>query len=388
MTTNKIVSLENFDNINENFVLRSPNKGKLYRGSNWNAFNRENLGSIPSSTENILFQEKGSDVKKGFMSQSERFNDQNRNESVKFSYPGPGNYQAKSTLSSFNNSFSTNPSHSSRGYGSGFVSTSERFDGAKEYYDKYYPGPGQYKNQRTSVSEVYNKSNIRYKSLYNTNKIKSLKVSKDNPGPGFYDPIIPLLLKKDQIFRPNHFFVSNENRFKEGSVEKALIPGPGRYFRNSDQTSLIKDGNKTSFFFKKEQETKIDPVEKHLNIPKVQKFHIPGPGEYNLRRDLIDPATLLQSRTPFIDERENESERKKEKELEHTNLISNIKKENFIPFKSPFENSKKGIKSVFESQSPKGTYVKPNHVPGPSYYNPQIIPDKINFNCNEEKKWI
>ena len=80
-----------FGNIEEeteqNFILRSPTKGRLYRGSNWNAYNRESLGSIPRSSENILFKDKSNENKVAFSSQVGRFT--TRNQSEKYTYPGP-----------------------------------------------------------------------------------------------------------------------------------------------------------------------------------------------------------------------------------------------------------------------------------------------------------
>ena len=43
-----IVTLDNLNELGENFFLKTTHKGKLFKGSNWTAYNKENL---------ILFQE-------------------------------------------------------------------------------------------------------------------------------------------------------------------------------------------------------------------------------------------------------------------------------------------------------------------------------------------
>ena len=138
----KVISLE--EEVEQNFVLKSPTKGKIYRGSNWNAYNRESLGSIPRSSENILFKDKSQENKIAFSSQTGRFN--NRCESEKYAYPGPGKY----TESNFQEKLLKNPSHSNKGYG-GFISTTDRFDSLREYYEKYLPGPTDYKKDQLFI---------------------------------------------------------------------------------------------------------------------------------------------------------------------------------------------------------------------------------------------
>jgi hypothetical protein len=394
LNKNKIVSLENFEELSDNFILRSPNRGKIYRGANWNAYNRESLGTIPRKSENILFKEHTNE-KKGFLSQSERFSVRRGNESIKFSYPGPGTYSLGNISNNDVSIYKTtctsiNPSFSSKGYGNGFISKAERFDDPREYYERFYPGPGEYKNTRTSVSDIQLKTNLRYKSLYNTNKVKSLKVSKDNPGPGDYNPIIPLLLKKENtdLEKQNSFFASKEKRFENVSKDISHLPGPGRYFNNLESTS-VRNPEKVSKFFISEASKKVDPMEKFLNISKVQKFKIPGPGEYNLRKEIIDFSKIKTHMPPLINEEEKDIEKEKEREIERINIMQRVKREIYNPYQSPFENSKKGISSVFQSRSPKEKYLAINHIPGPAYYNPSIIfTDKKSYNHNEERVWI
>jgi hypothetical protein len=421
-TTDKVVSIENTDEINSNpnFYLRSPNRGKIYRGPNWNAFNRESLGSIPRHTENILFKNKNNEQKLGFNSQSERFN--KKSETIKYSFPGPGRYNLNSnsttntnTNVSLDSSISTNlpltnPSFSTKGYGNGFISQSNRFDDKHEFYEKYYPGPGHYTNKTALSFDRELKNNKRYQSLYNIKESKSLKIFQDIPGPGFYNPIIPIELKHEMMDNENKHSFGGGDRFKELShlKEKNNFPGPGKY---SVYGSFVKNPDKTSFFFKninpdESDDTykfvKEDLINKYINTSgnemkksRPKKFSVPGPGEYNLYTYINNEGgngngnrnspTIKKN---LIPEKEKEIEKQKEKEIERINLMKSLKKENYSEYKSPFENNKKGISSVFLSHSPKEDYVRLKHVPGPTYYNPLLMPVKMNFNQNEDKLWI
>jgi hypothetical protein len=380
-----IISLDSLDNTDDNFILRSPGKGKIIRGPISNAFNRQSLGSIPSKSEKILFKDNETEVKKGFSSQCDRFTQYRLRESVKYSFPGPGEYQSYN-LSKFVHS---NPSNSTKGYSTGFTSKNERFDDLREYQEKYMPGPGEYNSKISLNQDSFKKSNLRFKSLYNTNKMISLKVYKDNPGPGDYDPIKPGLFLSSLDSSPNFFFKSKEGRFDKSKENTRNSPGPGKYFfdLNSD-TSKKKDS--TSYFFKNKIPKNNDPVEKILNLDKNKKFETPGPGEYNLRMELIKDNKNHSSTSGsiyFINDKKTISEYDKEKKIEvrSRDYSIQIQPQNNI---YSFENSKKGIRSVFLSKSPRNAYTKSNHVPGPSYYNPALLPERKSFNMNEDKFWI
>jgi hypothetical protein len=90
--SDKFIEMQNSSNFKELNCLKSPRKGRIIKGSNWNAFNRQSLGSIPRKIENILFKDKSEQSIKAFLSQKVRFEDFNKIESVKYSYPGPGKY--------------------------------------------------------------------------------------------------------------------------------------------------------------------------------------------------------------------------------------------------------------------------------------------------------
>ena len=266
-----IVSIENFEEMNENFKLKAPKKGKIYRGSNWNAYNRENLGSIPRNTENILIKDHDAYKKVGFTSQSERFC--SRTQTIKYAFPGPGTYSKEKTW------VKNDPSFSSKGFGNGFVSTKDRFEDLKEFNDKYCPGPGNYKTDESSSLSRDISTSISYKSLYNAKSVKSLKLHKDLPGPGYYNPII--MARDFDKTQKNFYFKSENERFIKSRLED--FPGPGKYFKKNKDTKIIE--NTVSYFFKTPLEKILTLEDKLINAKKVST--LPGPGAYDLTTDIL-----------------------------------------------------------------------------------------------------
>lgn len=377
----KVISLE--DEMEQNFVLRSPPKGKLYRGSNWNAYNRESLGSIPRNSENILFKDKSQENKVGFSSQTSRFG--NRNQSEKLSFPGPGKYLESNLI----DKRLKNPSYSNKGYG-GFVSTTDRFDNLREWYEKFYPGPSDYKKDQLSITNKVSNSKL-FKSLYLQEQNKSLKKSNETLGPGYYNPLMPsLLLKEQNTKRENYFFASKDTQRAPIEINSSS-PGPARYYLNDLKNfNYVKDPHKTSYFFKNEMPKREELRDRYLEEKKYpSKKHFPGPGEYDIRSDLgklkYDYSNINKK---IISEKDRERDREKEKELEEINVLKSIKKEAFMPYISPFENLKKSARSVFLSKSPRDDYLKINNAPGPCYYQVNKPDDKISFNWNSDKIWI
>ncbi len=378
----KVISLE--DDVEQNFILRSPQKGKLYRGSNWNAYNRESLGSIPRNSENILFKDKSQENKIGFSSQTGRFNDKTQSE--KFCYPGPGKYLE----TNITEKKSKNPSFSNKGYGAGFISATDRFDSLREWYQKYYPGPSDYKKDHSFIASKISNSRL-YKSMYYKPEIKSLKKSKELPGPGYYNPIVPsAVMREEENKRENFFFVS-KNHQREPIECNSLSPGPARYYLNDLKNfNYVKDPGKTSHYFKDSCPQREEPLDKFILQKKYPKKKLlPGPGDYEIKSDIgrfkYDCSNLNKK---IISEKDRERDREKERELEEINVLKTIKKEAFMPYVSPFENLKKSARSVFLSKSPRDDYLKINHVPGPSYYQSNKPENKVSYNWNTDKIWI
>ena len=123
-----IVTLDNIEDVGENFFRRTQPKGKLFKGPNWTAYTKESLGSIPREVEKALVADKRGVSRIGFSTQTERFFTPKDKEGIT---PGVGAYNISgSTLTG--SSF-----YSSKGFGNGFASGTERFDESKLYYSKY-----------------------------------------------------------------------------------------------------------------------------------------------------------------------------------------------------------------------------------------------------------
>lgn len=254
-----IVSLENLNDVNESVFQKTTKKGKLYKGPNWTAYNKENLGSIPRNIEKSLVEDKKSITKIGFSTQTERFYPKNQGTK---NNPGPGSYNLSGDMDFTRTSSSF---YSSKGLGNGFVSTSDRFDDSKYYYCKYAPGPGEYCPESNRTLEHDVASSILGKSLYNNKKTQSLKITRDTPGPGHYNPIMNTFdnkLKKNLV--PDSVFKSKVNRFQK---KKGMnYPGPGKYFKDEMYVDY-NDKNRAqsqSYFFRSPLPKKYNE-EKKLN---------------------------------------------------------------------------------------------------------------------------
>ena len=367
--SNRIINLENTEDSAEAiFKLRSPAKGKLYRGPNWTAYNRENLGSIPGNIENILI--KDSETKKlGFRSNSIRFDP--KIDSLNSSSPGPATYYSHRDMNV------SKPSFSSKGYGSGFCSTQNRFDDLKEFNERYKPGPGQYKvSDNSTISTEVSKS-LCYRNIYHERNNRSLKVIKSNPGPGEYNPI-DYMNKKINKNELNFFFRKELSRFEKNKAE--IKPGPGKYYNSEASDFFIKDKESENYYFKNKTETMRDKeIElKYFKSDRIpEKINVPGVGTYNLRSKI---GKSYENNMPYQIQKINEYEPPKI-EGDFSNL-----KNDYYDIKS--EIGKKPITSIFVSKSPKIKKIERISVPGPSYYKPQLLSKKLNFNFNIDGQWI
>ena len=207
-------------------------------------------------------------TKVGFSTQTERFFP--KLDSAK-QCPGPGTYNISGDMDFTRTSTSF---YSSKGFGNGFVSQSERFNDSDLYYSKYAPGPGEYQPQkRGSIQDDVNKM-LLSKSLYNNKKTRSLKVKGQSPGPGHYNPIMDTFDLKWKINKYNvedAVFHSVVPRFKK---KKGLdVPGPGKYFKDEYYIDY-NDKNKPktmSYFFKNPSKKKVDLLQKYDIKTKQEK---------------------------------------------------------------------------------------------------------------------
>ena len=266
--SSNIVTLDNLNEVKENFFRKTTYKGKLFKGPNWTAYNKENLGSIPRTVEKALVEDKKGMTKVGFSTQTERFFP--KLDSAK-QCPGPGTYNISGDMDFTRTSTSF---YSSKGFGNGFVSQSERFNDSSLYYSKYAPGPGDYQPQkRGSISDDINKM-LLAKSLYTNKKTRSLKVKGQSPGPGHYNPIMDTFDLKWKINKykgEDAVFQSVVPRFKK---KKGVdVPGPGKYFKDEYYIDY-NDKNKPktmSYFFKNPSKKKVDLLQKYDIKTKQEK---------------------------------------------------------------------------------------------------------------------
>jgi len=422
-----ILPIEN-ENINsnpENFVLKAPKKGKIHKGTNYTAYKRTNLGSIPRKTEKILIDALNIPKQsRGFSSQSSRFS--NKQENIKYAYPGPGSYKTDRT---FDHIVKDNSHFSSKGFGNGFASNSSRFEDYKEYHDKFLPGPSSYKSDESTCLTANLDKTLSYKSLYNTGNTKTMKTQLDNPGPGYYNPI-SAKIKTDQDGE-NHYFKSEDVRFKK--VPKSAL-GPGKYFTEEIDFNITKspnkgrtyittggkadiNGNKTlSYFFKNPEIKKENPMEKYIKTRdeiSTRPTTTPGPGDYEVKRDHFSNWNFNPKERKESIYYENIRQNKVKKRMQtagtkipkpliemNLNAINNKEKEKNNKFnktssrnmfvttqlEANFDNGNNNIKPENMKKFP--DYLIKRNIPGPAYYKPQNKPLKVNFNWNLEKNWI
>lgn len=415
-----------------NFFLRSPKRGKIHRGPLWRAFDKQSLGTIPGKSEKIIFEDRSTKNNYAFCNATERF--QEKSESEKYSFPGPGNYAVD--LNEISKNHIKNPSFSCKGYGNGFLSKLERFDSLEEYYSKFSPGPGNYSSKKKTISDEVTNSNL-YRNMYNTDKTKSKKAAEifnvnnnlilvtdtsPSPGPGQYNSAASDFALSEKDKKENFFFLSKEKRKMPFESVATVSPGPGRYYLNAlKDFDLVKDPEKTSFFFKENKNEEnnflhknkseknieriiyspiVDKLKKEndyekykficesLNL-KVSKHSSPGPGEYNLNSDfgkLKFDYSYLNS--PVINEKDLNKDKEKAKEMEQINVLKKVRKEAFMPYFSPFKNLKNSANFVFNSKLPLRDFVKVNPTPGPCYYQPVKVERKNSFNMNFKNKWV
>lgn len=406
-SSENFVSVENLDEIKVTLKQHIKSKGKLHKGPNWTAFNRENLGTIPRNIENILIKEKYP-CSKGFLSNTKRFND--RSQSVKYNYPGPGtySYRHKPGMSIY----------SSKGFGVGFLSEGIRFNEDQDFYNKFKPGPGEYRDTNFLSEQI--SRDLLFKSLYNTNKEQSLKAKENNPGPGYYNINCKelktefssqnILQTQSNLHLSQHFFKSKTQRFDHNKSKKEG-PGPGQYFADGllKQTEIqnnkelvyritnISDACEiqntrsepneyyTLSHFFKDKRKKNESPEKKFNIGSINESSNPGPGSYNLTGTF--DKTKINIETPqqkyFLFQKTMFNKRIKTKPIK-----KKIHNPEFYEIGSGFDLSKKKqSNSIFKSKSPRQKNID-NKNPGPCYYSPKIIKPKISHNVNTDKLWI
>lgn len=258
-----IVSLEHINTLSESLFQKPPKRGKLFKGPNWTAYTKENLGSIPCSIEKSLISDNKGSPRVGFSTQSDRFfPPQNLS---KTRNPGPGSYNIENNTTRTTTSF-----HSCKGLGNGFISTSNRFNTTNLYYGKYTPGPGSYSPENTTNIQHNITKSMLSQSLYTNKKTYSLQRKKQTPGPGHYTPLGNTFDYMNSFIHPlqeDSNFKSTVNRFASTNGVSAN-PGPGKYFKDemyvdyNDKSKQVVN----SYYF-------MNPVQKRIGEDDIMEMY-------------------------------------------------------------------------------------------------------------------
>ena len=231
------------DNAKENFKkINKFNKEKIKRGSNWTAFNRENIASIPTRNEYLLIKNDDDNRKVGFSNQSVRFKQINN-----FDTPGPGSYMLELNSIKKNASFQNPSFNNSKGFGA-LISETERFDYSNIYKQGYIPGPSDYTNLPGFISHKENDlDNITRNNKYSTN----------------YNSYVT----EDKSFISN-INSNNNNSFSQSNINNKTFSSKKN---QKNQTNLINKSNQQLYQKNNNIETKINNhVKKDIEFNQIE----------------------------------------------------------------------------------------------------------------------
>ena len=380
-----IVTLENLNEIDRDLFRKTTStKGKIYKGQNWTAYNKENLGTIPQKMEKALLKDKKNTSKIGFSSTSQRFFQKNEKN------PGPGSYNIRNNLSLTSTSF-----NSSKNNGNSFISKSDRFNNSSLFYSKFTPGPGEYEKEKFGTLAYNVTKSLRGKSLYQTKKNQSIKKRLLTPGPGHYN--IDNDFKWNQFYKSS-VFVSKVPRFKK--TEDNKIPDPGKYCKDEyfvdikDKNNNYKD--QVSYYFRKAKEKQVDLLKKYKikteQKPEDAKFKLQNKKGriYNVNDNIFNPFILNKqdiykiknkSFTKEISKKDNNEDN--DKYLMTSRGLSNNVIDSMEYIHKILHKNKKP--DIFKLNAPR--WKKDDNEfknPGPAYYNPKTQYKVLSFNRNNE----
>ena len=327
-------------------------KGKILNIPIINAYNRKNLGAIPSSIENILHKRKNGDIIRF------SFNVNEINEKEK-EIKNDNNQEKKI----FSNKLNMRQ-----------LILSPRFNYSEIEKEKYLPGPGQYNNNKSTLNK---EGNFLYNGIFNYGREEipiNFSDNNKNIGPGKYEI--------NQIKSNRNIYISPINRFKKTKSEfYKKILGPGAYDVNLNIGNKYKNNIKSSFF-------KNNSNSRNNNFNKESES-VPGPGSYELRKPIFIKNKSFDKIKNFGDIK-NDIIKKMNLKKKNVKLIDNVDNSNNIIEDEKIENVKKLKGFTIEKNIPRFLFPgkKINHFPGPGYYSPILNSKHNEFNINEDNKWI
>lgn len=354
------------------YKLTSPHKhkGQIIKGPLKNAFNKENLGSIPCKIENILYKNGKSPQSFPFKLTNSLFQTREGSDS---------NLISRSP---------TLPSLCKNGFGSGFRFENES---KNEFLNKFSPGPGDHDVDYYTIKTNIDKT-IHFRSLHKMNK--SLKTNQTSPGPGKYyiksdfDRKVKENKGKRNKFERRVFFNESDSRQnKEVGNLESLIKVEGSPIKGGITLNTTTKGEDSKDYIKRK--------DFYENVKKIIKEKEMGKEK---RKEGKKERRIFKNSLRII-EMKPQPEQSEEKNL----IISNvpIKKDDF-DFYQKYKELMKKPSFYFLSKSPKISHISNKtiiHNPGPSYYNPNLLPSKLSFNVFQKdfrenleyissRKWI
>ena len=380
-------------------------KGSLYRGSTSNAFTKKTIGSIPSKFETVLYPQNNA-TKKGFGSNGFRFTAQVSEN------PGPGTY-----IDPVNSSHSSlklsSDSYSRKGYGNGFISSSDRFK-IDNYQPYQIPGPGAYKQpqlvpvtNKKTIGTAFEQGTVseKYKSKLSpvfNEPIGKRKTEKPTNilGPGSYE--IPRTLINQLEYRNTCAFKAGETRFNLAK-SAVLQPGPGQYEMDLEGFKRINTqgglhGDRTSANFKASagaKRVKVNLYDPFENVEGEEK-RTPGPGQYAEDQHVIYKKQLSAISKSSMFAQHDILDRFGKPKVEVKSAL-----EKLTPGPGQYYNwelkerkgedaikIRNGAASAFKSEVMRGTYLGKKPGPGPAFYKVRSKVVKDTKNINPERGWI
>eukprot|EP01017_Pseudomicrothorax_dubius_P025716 TRINITY_DN2808_c0_g1_i1.p1 TRINITY_DN2808_c0_g1~~TRINITY_DN2808_c0_g1_i1.p1 ORF type:complete len:399 (-),score=69.21 TRINITY_DN2808_c0_g1_i1:60-1199(-) len=316
-------------------------RGKVHKGFVNTALGKSQIGSIPSKLEIIILPKNN---RRAFGTSADRFGlyDSLAHDVV----PGPGRYSGQSSIAA--------PEYVEKAHSTkGFVPQSRRFVDSLSYVSANNgPGPGSY-NLPTMAERIHKQSikKNRPSFMFITTKPATVgAVHKELPGPGAYDIDQKIqYIRKDDFISP--VFRSTSKRDPYADVVHGPVPAPGTYeidrslspqrpFQEPNQSAAFvtattkkREGKdeRIKKLIKEEEGQQLSPRESPLDVSdlrsrpdvkenaifkqgikdrfgqyldndfEAKKFHVPGPGQYELPL-AMGKAKSLVSGSAFMSE--------------------------------------------------------------------------------------